>query len=406
MRSTLLVGTLAALLTTVASPTVSRSAQSGGVTQTVTKAEFDRWKTELSNWGRWGRDDQIGAVNLITPEKRRQAAALVREGFSVSLARDADTEKAVDNPQPYERQMLALGSDRFGVAFHGVAHTHLDSLAHINYDGVFYNGYKPDPDTVMKTGGHARNSIINLKNGIFTRGVLIDVPRLKGVPYLEPGTPISRQDIEAWEKIAGVKISPGDALFIRTGRWARRAAVGPWDLSRTGLRPGPGASILPLLRARDVALLGSDVPPSTAPSEIAGETGPVHDFALVTLGVHLFDNCDLEALAEAAAARKRWEFLLTVAPLPIRGGTGSPVNPIATFCGRWFKASGSSPSPWYCSWQPPLMRRRVRREMTLHAARRPRSTRYWRMQSCAGTFQEWSPWPLTAAESSIRAPLE
>ena len=98
-----------------------------------------------------------------------------------------------------------------------------------------------------------------------------------------------------------------------------------------GLRPGPSATIIPWLKARDVALLGSDVPPSTAPPELPGETRNVHDFALVSLGVHLFDNCDLEALAEAAAARQRWEFLLTVAPLPIRGGTGSPVNPIATF---------------------------------------------------------------------------
>ena len=331
MRLTLLVGALAVVLTFVVWTTVSRSAQSGGTAPPVARAEYERWKTELSNWGRWGRDDEIGAVNLITPAKRRQAAALVTEGVSVSLARDVDTEKAVDNPEPYERQMLALGSDRFGVAFHGVAHTHLDSLAHINYDGVFYNGYEPDPDAVMKAGGHARNSIINLKNGIFTRGILIDIPRLKGVPYLEPGTPVYVRDIEAWEKFAGVKVSPGDALFIRTGRWARRAAVGPWDLSRTGLRPGPSASILPWLKARDVALLGSDVPPSTAPSDVPGETGPVHDFALVTLGVHLFDNCDLEALAAAAAARRRWEFLLTVAPLPIRGGTGSPVNPIATF---------------------------------------------------------------------------
>ena len=331
MRLTLLVGGLAVVLTLVVWTAVSRSAQSGGAAPPVARAEYERWKTELSNWGRWGRDDEIGAVNLITPAKRRQAAALVTEGVSVSLARDVDTEKAIDNPEPYERQMLALGSDRFGVAFHGVAHTHLDSLAHINYDGVFYNGYEPDPDVVMKAGGHARNSIINLKNGIFTRGILIDIPRLKGVPYLEPGTPVYVRDIEAWEKFAGVKVSPGDALFIRTGRWARRAAVGPWDLSRTGLRPGPSASILPWLKARDVALLGSDVPPSTAPSDVPGETGPVHDFALVTLGVHLFDNCDLEALAEAAAARKRWEFLLTVAPLPIRGGTGSPVNPIATF---------------------------------------------------------------------------
>jgi kynurenine formamidase len=297
----------------------------------VTKADYERWKNELSNWGRWGKDDQIGALNLITAAKRRQAAALVKEGFSVSLARDVDTEKAADNPQPYERSMLAIGSDRLGVAFHGVAHTHLDSLAHVHYDGVFYNGYRPDEAAVMKKGGHERNSIINVKNGIFTRGVLIDLPRLRGVPYLEPDTPIYARDLEAWEKMAGVKVGTGDALFIRTGRWARRAALGPWDTSRTGKRPGPSASMIPWLKQRDIALLGSDVPPSVAPSDLVGEPGPVHDFALVSLGVHLFDNCDLEALAEAAAARKRWDFLLTVAPLPIRGGTGSPVNPIATF---------------------------------------------------------------------------
>ena len=327
----MLLGTLAAGLAVVATASFL-SAQAGGAATLISKADYDRWKTDLSNWGRWGKDDQIGAMNLVTPAKRRQAAALVRDGISVSLARDVDTEKAIDNPQPYERQMLALGSDRFGVAFHGVAHTHLDSLAHINDDGVFYNGYRPDAAAVMKAGGHARNSIANLKTGIFTRGVLIDIPRLKGVPYLEPGTIITRQDVEAFEKFAGLTVMPGDAVFIRTGRWARRAVVGPWDLGRTaGLRPGPGATVIPWLKARDVALLGSDVPPSTSPSDVAGVDGPVHDFALVSLGVHLFDNCDLEALAEAAAARKRWEFLLTVAPLPIRGGTGSPVNPIATF---------------------------------------------------------------------------
>ena len=298
--------------------------------QPITRAQFEKWKAELSNWGRWGKDDQIGALNLITPAKRRQAAALVREGFSVSLSRDADTEKAIDNPDPFEHSMITTGSDRMGVIPHGVAHTHLDSLAHINYDGVFYNGYKPNPDTVMKTG-HTRNSIVNLKNGIFTRGILVDLPRLKGVPYVEPGTPIYASDIEAWEKMAGVKITAGDALFIRTGRWARRAKLGPFDTNRTARRSGPSASMIPWLRQRDVALLGGDTPPSVAPSDAEGETGAVHDFALVYLGVHIFDNCDLEALAEAAAARKRWEFLLTVAPLAIRGGTGSPVNPIATF---------------------------------------------------------------------------
>src|SRR5688500_12271692 len=123
----------------------------------VTEPQYERWKTELSNWGRWGKDDQIGTLNLITPAKRRQAAALVRDGVSVSLASDADTEKAVDNPTPYEHAMLALGSDRIGVAYHGIAHTHLDAWNHINANGVFYNGYQPDPAAVAKTG-HQRNS--------------------------------------------------------------------------------------------------------------------------------------------------------------------------------------------------------------------------------------------------------
>jgi kynurenine formamidase len=307
-----------------------QSAAAGAPPQSVARAEFDRWKKELSNWGRWGPDDELGAANLITPAKRRQAAQLVKEGFSVSLARDADVEKAIDNPDPYEHRMLTIGTDRFGVVPHGVAHTHLDSLAHIEYGGVFYNGYTPDEAAVMKRG-HTKNSIANLKNGIFTRGVLIDLPRLKKVAYLEPGTPVTAADIEAWEKLAGVKVGSGDALFIRTGRWARRAALGPFDTSRTGKRSGPNASVIPLLRRRDVALLGGDTPPSVAPTDVEGETGAVHDFALVYLGVYVFDNCDLEALAEAAAARKRWDFLLTVAPIPIRGGTGSPVNPIATF---------------------------------------------------------------------------
>jgi kynurenine formamidase len=309
---------------------VIQSAPSGAPPQSVARAEFERWKQDLSNWGRWGADDELGAANLITPAKRRQAAALVKDGVSVSLARDVDRVKAVDNPDPFEHSMLTIGTDRMGVIPHGVAHTHLDSLAHIHDNGVFYNGYKPDPDTVMKSG-HAKNSIVNLKNGIFTRGILVDLPRLKGVPYLEPGTPIYAQDIEAWERMAGVKVSAGDALFIRTGRWARRAAVGPFETSREGSRSGPSGSMIPWLKQRDVALLGGDVPPSLAPTDVPGESGAVHDFALVRLGVLVFDNVDLEALAEAASARKRWEFLLTVAPLPIRGGTGSPVNPIATF---------------------------------------------------------------------------
>src|SRR5687767_4461012 len=300
--------------------------------RTVTEPEYERWKKELSNWGRWGKDDQIGALNLITPAKRRQAAALVKEGFSVSLAADVDTVKAVDNPNPYEHTMLAIGSDRIAVNYHGIAHTHLDSLAHVNANGVFYNGYTPDPEAVLKQG-HPRNSIHNVKNGIFTRAILIDIPRLKGVPYLEPGTSIYVADLEAWEKKAGVKVSAGDALFVRTGVWARRKAVGPWLRGRAegGQSAGLHPSVIPWLKARDIALLGSDHPQYVSPGAPGAPRGAVHDFALVYLGVHLFDNCDLEALADAAASRKRWEFLLTAAPLPIPGGTGSPLNPIATF---------------------------------------------------------------------------
>src|SRR5215468_1705664 len=296
-------------------------------THVVTETEYERWKKDLSNWGRWGKDDEIGALNLITPEKRKQAAGLVREGFSVSLAGDADTVQAVDNPNPYDVKMLAIGNDRIGVAYHGIAHTHLDSLAHINDNGVFYNGYKPDADSVLK-GGHAKNSIHNVKNGIFTRGILIDIARLKGVRYLEPGTPIYVEDLEAWEKQAGVKVSAGDALFVRTGVWARRKEVGPWLRGRVGRSAGLDASVIPRLKQRDIAILGSDHPQGVSPSS---PPGAVHDFVLLYLGVHLFDNCDLEALADAAAARNRWDFLLTAAPLPIRGGTGSPANPIATF---------------------------------------------------------------------------
>ena len=305
------------------------TAQTPAPKHTVAPEEYERWKKELSNWGRWGKDDQIGALNLITPAKRKQAAALVKEGVPVSMAADLDTQKAVDNANPFELKMLGIGADEIAVNYHGIAHTHLDSLAHINDNGVFYNGYKPDAATVLKQG-HAKNSIHNLKNGIFTRGILIDIPRLKGVPYLEPGTPIYVEDLEAWEKKAGVKISAGDALFVRTGVWARRKALGPWLRGRAegGRSAGLDPSVIPWLRKRDIAILGSDHPQYVAPAALRGA---VHDFALLYLGIHLFDNCDLEALGDFAAAQKRWEFLLTAAPLAIPGGTGSPINPIATF---------------------------------------------------------------------------
>ena len=303
----------------------------------VSQADVERWKQELTNWGRWGPDDEIGTLNLITPDKRRQAAALVRDGVSVSLARDAETEEAIDNPRPYHVIPLGITADEIRVSYHGFIHTHLDFLNH-NFmgDGVTYNGYRPDPTVVVAEGGHSRNTVHNAKAGIVTRGILIDMARFNNVPYLEPGTPIYIEDLEAWEAATGLRVSSGDAVVIRTGRWVRRAEIGPWDIATNAA--GLHASVIPWLRQRDIALLGGEAPQDVAPAGIdplvtaASDLGPrpLHRFALIYLGMPLFDNLDLEALGEMAASLNRWEFLLTAAPLPTHG-TGSPINPIATF---------------------------------------------------------------------------
>ena len=300
----------------------------------TTAADIERWMTELSNWGRWGEDDQLGAANLITPAKRKQAASLVKQGVSVSLARDPRTEKAIDNANPYEHTMLRTGQDegstgsgdRYSVSYHGLAHTHLDGLCHIFYQGKMYNGYSQQEVTEKGCG---RDGIDNLKEGIFTRGILIDIPALKGVPYLEPGTAIYAEDLEAWEKKAGIKVSSGDVVFVRTGRWARQAELGPWNVIEH--TAGLHASVAPWLKERGVAMIGGDAANDVSPSGIEGGFYPLHRLAINAMGVLMFDNCDLEALSKAAAQHNRWEFLLTVAPIPMIGGTGSPVNPIATF---------------------------------------------------------------------------
>ena len=300
----------------------------------LTNEDVDQWMEELSNWGRWGPDDQLGALNLITPEKRVQAAALVQEGFTVSLSRDATKEKSIDNSSPYEHVMTMTGVepdskfavDTLSVLFHGYAHTHLDALCHMFYRGKMYNGYSQEEVTAEGAG---QLDVHKLKDGIFTRGVLFDIPRLKGVPYLEPGTPIFPEDLEAWEKKAGFKVSSGDVVFIRTGRWARRAAEGPWDVTKAS--SGLHASCAKWLKERDVAILGSEAASDVHPSLVEGITHPIHQLVLIAMGVHIFDSCDLGALSQAAAERERWEFLLTTAPIPVEGGTGSPMNPIAVF---------------------------------------------------------------------------
>ena len=297
----------------------------------VTKDQVDRWMTELSNWGRWGKTDQIGTLNLITPDTRRQALKLARDGVSVSLAHTIDKQKADDNPRPLGQEMVldagGHAMDLYSIWYHGSIITHIDALCHYSFEGKIFNGYLRS--AIAPGVGCPSNGIENQKAGIITRGVIVDLPRMKHVPYLEPGTPVYASDLEAWEKYAGITIGSGDALFLRTGRWARRTEKGAWNVAANAA--GFHASVMPWLKQRDVALLGNDGVNDVQPAGIEGSPRPIHQLAIVALGLPLIDVMDLEAAAETAARLKRWEFLLTAAAVPVLGGTGFPLNPIATF---------------------------------------------------------------------------
>ena len=324
-----LMGGLAVLMCWTAADTVAQEQHK------MTVADVERQITELSNWGRWGKDDQIGTLNLITPQKRIDAARQVKLGISVSLARPPEEKRDLDNPNPFIQRMLSTGGkggspwavDNYSVSYHGYAHTHMDALCHLFYRGQLYNGFTHDAVT---NEGANKLSIHNQINGIFTRGVLIDIPRLRGLEYLEPKTAIFPDDLDAWEKRTGIQIGSGDVVFIRTGRWARRDALGAWDVGKEGLA-GLHASCAKWLKKRDIAMLGSDAASDVVPSQIDGITHPVHLLMLHAMGVHIFDNCDLEELGRVTDKLKRWEFLLTASPIPVKGGTGSPLNPIASF---------------------------------------------------------------------------
>jgi kynurenine formamidase len=301
--------------------------------------------TELSNWGRWGKQDELGAMNLITPAKRKQAAALIREGVSISLARDEDREAAIDNAIPIKLEIIPteiakvadpryFNTETFTIIFHGWSHhTHLDGLCHVIHnpagvvgEGTLYNGF---PESLVTRSGCGKLDVLNLKNGIFTRGILVDIPRLRGVPYVEWANPVYPEDLDAWLKKAKLKMAPGDALFVRTGRWAMRAERGPWEIGEAA--PGLHVSCAKWLKEHDVAIIGGDAANEIYPSGIPDVDAPIHQLAINAMGMLLIDQCDLEKVAQEAAKRQRWEFLLTAAPLAIPGATGSPLNPIATF---------------------------------------------------------------------------
>jgi kynurenine formamidase len=216
------------------------------------------------------------------------------------------------------------GADYFALAPHGYSTSHIDALCHIFHEGKLYNGYEA---ATVTAHGAAELGIHHLRSGIITKGVLVDVPAIRGVEALEPGEPIFPEDFVSAERATGVTVETGDALLVRTGRWRWRETHGPWPPSE-GLA-GLDASCLTWLHEREVAVLGSDGVSDVWPSRVDGIPMPIHTVAIVAMGVHLLDNLDLDELSVACTAAGRWSFLLTVAPLVLHQGTASPVNPIA-----------------------------------------------------------------------------
>lgn len=293
----------------------------------------------VKNWGRWGPDDERGALNLLTPERAAASAALVRRGRVVSCALELPVIPSVENPTPAQHMMLIAGDsldatgvqgletalDFVGVAFHGMAVSHMDALCHVFVQGRMYNGY---PASDVRSIGALRNSIGAAFDGVVGRGVLLDVPRHRGTAWLEPGETIGPEELEAVAEAQGVSVGPGDILLVRTGRDARREALGPWDPVGEGLA-GLHPHCAPWIHDHDVAVLGSDGISDPLPNNQCEWPVPIHQTCLVAMGVHLLDNLHLSRLASACAEEGRWEFQFMVAPLRIAGATGSPVNPVA-----------------------------------------------------------------------------
>jgi kynurenine formamidase len=297
------------------------------------QAIFDR----CSNWGRWGVDDERGTLNHITPERRIRAASLVQEGTTVSLAHPINTVGDAENISPAVHLIVRGGdvvdgvtvtstADHLAVSPHGQAHSHLDALCHFAWQGKIYNNR---PVSAVTSMGARANAITIGQDGIVSRGVLLDIPRVKGVEYLEPNQSISIADLEAAEAAAGLTVAAGDILLVRTGRHARRKAKGVWD-SRVTLA-GLHHEVGPWLKARDVALLGSDGVSDFREHPFDCCTHPIHVLTLVAMGMQLLDNQNLDDLAAACDARSRWAFMLVIAPLKLMGGTASMTNPIAIF---------------------------------------------------------------------------
>ena len=306
-------------------------------TKIPTEEEVLGWMNSLSNWGRWGPEDELGTLNLVTPEKVAQAGRLVREGITVTCARLIVPEGAADVTSiPPLHWMVRTGesapanggggaSDFFGFSFHGLTITHLDALCHQFWDGKMYNGKDASLVTAdtKATAGH----IDRAQNGFVTKGVMLDITKVKGKEWLDPGEPVFTEDLEAAEAAQGVRVEEGDALMLRLGWYKRRLELGPPEAGRPGLH----AETIPWLHERGVSILAGDASQDMDPAGYPNLGLPVHRVGIVAMGLWLIDAANCEELAQVCERLNRYDFMFVVAPLRFKNATGSPVNPLAVF---------------------------------------------------------------------------
>lgn len=310
----------------------------------VSVLEFERLFDAVKNWGRWGQDDQLGTLNYITPAHVRRAASLVTTGRSVSMAIAINKVAGADNPQPaihfltqghdvsVDHSKVRFALDFMGMACHGDCHTHVDALCHVSYDGLTYNGRLASD--VVKSTGATTLDITAIATGVVGRGVLLDIPKLRGVKWLEPGEAVTRAELDAAEAMAGARVDEGDILVLRTGHHRRRQELGSWSNSAppVGLgKAGLHVDTIPWMHERRIAAFLPDGDGETVPSVVDGVDDPIHALQIAAMGMLVSDSLQFEDLVQVCEEESRNEFMVVGLPLMLPGGTGSPWNPIALF---------------------------------------------------------------------------
>jgi len=300
---------------------------------------------KLRNWGRWGATDELGTVNFITPAKVKAAAGLVRQGKVISLAIPFDASGPQTgfggriNPLHYMLQDggdVASGAQDFlpglrycddAISMPLQCATQWDALSHIYFDGKMYNDRGPE---LVTSSGARANAITALKDKIVTRGVLLDLPRLKGKPWLEPGEAIYPADLDAAAAAAKVGIASGDIVLIRTGQMRQVRERGGWGDYAGGPAPGLSLACAEWLAAHEIAGYATDTwGTEVIPNETPDVFQPLHCVAIVNMGMLVGEIFNLEELAADCASDGVYEFFFVAPPLPITGAVGSPINPLA-----------------------------------------------------------------------------